>query len=117
MRVSYPVTAFAKYSRLLSRGVRRAPRCQSHTPSFSWYAVPKSVWSLVGTGLLRALEGRVERSSACSRPPSAARTRPDPPGRAARWHRRRQARSRWFKRARLARNYALVSSDWRLLPS
>lgn len=32
MRVSYSVAAFAKYSRLLSSGVRRAPRCQSHTP-------------------------------------------------------------------------------------
>ena len=39
--------------------------------------------------------------------------RPKPPGHAARWvewRRRHQARSRWFhKRARLARNYALVS--------
>ena len=38
---------------------------------------------------------------------------PEPPGHAARWlhwRRRHQARSRWFhKRARLARNYALVS--------
>lgn len=42
-----------------------------------------------------------------------ALTRPKPPGHAARWlqwRRRHQARSRWFhKRARLARNYALVS--------
>ena len=39
--------------------------------------------------------------------------RPQPPGHAARWlqwRRRHQARSRWFhQRARLARNYALVS--------
>jgi SRSO17 transposase len=39
--------------------------------------------------------------------------RPEPPGHAARWlqwRRRHQARSRWFhQRARLARNYALVS--------
>jgi hypothetical protein len=38
---------------------------------------------------------------------------PEPPGHAARWlqwRRRHQARSRWFhQRARLARNYALVS--------
>ena len=44
---------------------------------------------------------------------AAALTRPEPPGHAARWlqwRRRHQARSRWFhKRARLARNYALVS--------
>jgi hypothetical protein len=43
---------------------------------------------------------------------ATALTRPEPPGHAARWlhwRRRRQARSRWFhKRARLARNYALV---------
>lgn len=43
----------------------------------------------------------------------AALARPKPPGHAARWlewRRRHQARSRWFhKRARLARNYALVS--------
>jgi SRSO17 transposase len=42
-----------------------------------------------------------------------ALTRPKPQGHAARWlewRRRHQARSRWFhKRARLARNYALVS--------
>jgi SRSO17 transposase len=42
-----------------------------------------------------------------------ALTRPKPPGHAARWlqwRRRHQARSRWFhKRARLARDYALVS--------
>ncbi len=42
-----------------------------------------------------------------------ALSRPKPPGHAARWlewRRRHQARSRWFhKRARLARNYALVS--------
>ena len=45
--------------------------------------------------------------------PAAALSRPEPPGHAARWlqwRRRHQARSRWFhKRARLARNYALVS--------
>ena len=39
--------------------------------------------------------------------------RPEPPGHTARWlhwRRRHQARSRWFhKRARLARNHALVS--------
>jgi SRSO17 transposase len=44
---------------------------------------------------------------------AAALTRPTPPGHAARWlewRRRHQARSRWFhKRARLARNYTLVS--------
>jgi hypothetical protein len=44
---------------------------------------------------------------------AAALRRPRPPGHAARWlqwRRRHQARSRWFhKRARLARNYALVS--------
>ena len=44
---------------------------------------------------------------------SAALRRPAPPGHTARWlewRRRHQARSRWFhKRARLARNYALVS--------
>jgi SRSO17 transposase len=44
---------------------------------------------------------------------AAALRRPDSPGHAARWlqwRRRHQARSRWFhKRARLARNYALVS--------
>jgi SRSO17 transposase len=44
---------------------------------------------------------------------AAALCRPEPPGHAARWlqwRRRHQARSRWFhKRARLARNYALVS--------
>jgi SRSO17 transposase len=44
---------------------------------------------------------------------AGALTRPGPPGHAARWlewRRRHQARSRWFhKRARLARNYALVS--------
>ena len=44
---------------------------------------------------------------------AGALTRPRPPGHAARWlewRRRHQARSRWFhKRARLARNYALVS--------
>ena len=44
---------------------------------------------------------------------AAALDRPKPPGHAARWlkwRRRHQARSRWFhKRARLARNYALVS--------
>ena len=44
---------------------------------------------------------------------AAALTRPKPPGHAARWlqwRRRHQARSRWFhKRARLQRNYALVS--------
>ena len=44
---------------------------------------------------------------------ASALTRPDPPGHAARWlqwRRRHQARSRWFhKRARLERNYALVS--------
>ena len=43
----------------------------------------------------------------------AALRRPQPPGHTARWlqwRRRHQARSRWFhKRARLARNYALVS--------
>jgi hypothetical protein len=42
-----------------------------------------------------------------------ALSRPEPPGHAARWlhwRRRHQALSRWFhKRARLARNYALVS--------
>ena len=42
-----------------------------------------------------------------------ALSRPQPPGHAARWlewRRRHQARSRWFhKRARLQRNYALVS--------
>jgi SRSO17 transposase len=42
-----------------------------------------------------------------------ALSRPEPPGHAARWlhwRRRHQAQSRWFhKRARLARNYALVS--------
>jgi SRSO17 transposase len=44
---------------------------------------------------------------------AAALDRPKPPGHAARWlqwRRRHQARSRWFhKRARLARNYSLVS--------
>ncbi len=44
---------------------------------------------------------------------AAALSRPHPAGHAARWlqwRRRHQARSRWFhKRARLARNYALVS--------
>jgi SRSO17 transposase len=44
---------------------------------------------------------------------ASAFCRPQPPGHAARWlqwRRRHQARSRWFhKRARLARNYALVS--------
>jgi SRSO17 transposase len=44
---------------------------------------------------------------------TTALTRPKPPGHAARWlqwRRRHQARSRWFhQRARLARNYALVS--------
>jgi SRSO17 transposase len=44
---------------------------------------------------------------------AAALTRPKPPGHAARWlqwRRRHQAQSRWFhQRARLARNYALVS--------
>jgi SRSO17 transposase len=44
---------------------------------------------------------------------AAALRRPQPPGHTARWlqwRRRHQARSRWFhKRARLARNYALVS--------
>ena len=44
---------------------------------------------------------------------AAALTRAEPPGHAARWlhwRRRHQARSCWFhKRARLARNYALVS--------
>ena len=44
---------------------------------------------------------------------AAALSQPKPPGHAARWlqwRRRHQARSRWFhKRARLARNYALVS--------
>jgi SRSO17 transposase len=44
---------------------------------------------------------------------AAALCHPEPPGHAARWlhwRRRHQARSRWFhKRARLARNYALVS--------
>jgi SRSO17 transposase len=44
---------------------------------------------------------------------AAALCRPEPPGHAARWlqwRRRHQAHSRWFhKRARLARNYALVS--------
>jgi len=44
---------------------------------------------------------------------AAALTRPQPPAHAAwwlHWRRRHQARSRWFhKRARLARNYALVS--------
>jgi SRSO17 transposase len=44
---------------------------------------------------------------------AAALSRPKPPGHAARWlqwRRRHQARSRWFhKRARLERNYALVS--------
>jgi SRSO17 transposase len=44
---------------------------------------------------------------------AAALSRPKPPGHAARWlewRRRHQARSRWFhQRARLARNYALVS--------
>ena len=42
-----------------------------------------------------------------------ALSHPKPPGHAARWlewRRRHQARSRWFhKRARLERNYALVS--------
>jgi SRSO17 transposase len=44
---------------------------------------------------------------------AAALSQPDPPGHAARWlewRRRHQARSRWFhQRARLARNYPLVS--------
>ena len=44
---------------------------------------------------------------------AAELSRPEPPGHAARWlrwRRRHQARSRWFhKRARLQRNYALVS--------
>jgi SRSO17 transposase len=44
---------------------------------------------------------------------AAALCHPEPPGHAARWlhwRRRHQAQSRWFhKRARLARNYALVS--------
>jgi SRSO17 transposase len=44
---------------------------------------------------------------------AAALSQPDPPGHAARWlewRRRHQARSRWFhQRARLARNYSLVS--------
>jgi SRSO17 transposase len=44
---------------------------------------------------------------------AAAISRPPPPGHAARWlqwRRRHQARSRWFhQRARLARNYSLVS--------
>ena len=44
---------------------------------------------------------------------AAALSRPKPPGHAARWlqwRRRHQAQSRWFhQRARLARNYALVS--------
>ena len=44
---------------------------------------------------------------------TAALSRSEPPGHAARWlhwRRRHQARSRWFhKRARLARNYTLVS--------
>ena len=44
---------------------------------------------------------------------AAALSRPQPPGHAARWlqwRRRHQARSRWFhQRARLARNYTLVS--------
>ena len=44
---------------------------------------------------------------------AAALLHPQLPGHAARWlqwRRRHQARSRWFhKRARLARNYALVS--------
>jgi SRSO17 transposase len=44
---------------------------------------------------------------------AAALWHPEPPGHAARWlewRRRHQARSRWFhQRARLARNYALVS--------
>ena len=44
---------------------------------------------------------------------TATLSRPEPPGHAARWlqwRRRHQARSRWFhKRARLARNHALVS--------
>ena len=44
---------------------------------------------------------------------TAALHRPEPPGHTAQWlqwRRRHQARSRWFhKRARLARNYALVS--------
>jgi SRSO17 transposase len=44
---------------------------------------------------------------------AAALSQPQPPGHAARWldwRRRHQARSRWFhKRARLARDYALVS--------
>jgi SRSO17 transposase len=48
---------------------------------------------------------------------AAAPTRPTPPGHAAHWlhwRRRHQARSRWFhKRARLARNYALVSTQLR----
>ena len=45
--------------------------------------------------------------------PAAALRHPQLPGHAAhwlQWRRRHQARSRWFhKRARLARNYALVS--------
>jgi hypothetical protein len=44
---------------------------------------------------------------------AAALDQPKPPGHAAhwlQWRRRHQARSRWFhQRARLARNYALVS--------
>jgi hypothetical protein len=44
---------------------------------------------------------------------AAALSQPEPPGHAARrleWRRLHQARSRWFhQRARLARNYALVS--------
>jgi SRSO17 transposase len=44
---------------------------------------------------------------------AAALSRPEPPGHTARWlewRRRHQARSRWFhQRARLARNYSLVS--------
>jgi hypothetical protein len=44
---------------------------------------------------------------------ATALSRPEPPGHAARWlywRRHHQALSRWFhKRARLARNYALVS--------
>lgn len=44
---------------------------------------------------------------------AAALSRPQPPGHAARWlewRRRHQARSRWLhKRARLARQYTLVS--------
>jgi hypothetical protein len=44
---------------------------------------------------------------------AAALSQPEPPGHAAHWlewRRRHQARSRWFhQRARLARNYALVS--------